>query len=48
MHQCLGRKYWIRAESTLADVEVCAMIKQGQMINSEGMAPLEQFYSLAV
>lgn len=47
MHQCLGWKSWIGAESTLAGVEVCDMIKKGQMINSEGMTPWEQFYSLA-
>ena len=47
MHQCLGWKSWIGAESTLSGVEVCSMIKQGQMINSEGMTPWEQFYSLA-
>ena len=47
MHQCLGLKSWIGAKSTLAGVEVCSMIKQGQMINSEGMTSWEQFYSLA-
>lgn len=47
MHQCLGWKSWIGAESTLAGIEVCSMIKQGQMMNSEGMTPWEQFYSLA-
>ena len=47
MHQCLGWKSWIGAESTLAGVEVCSMIKQGQMINSEEMTSWEQFYSLA-
>ena len=47
MHQCLGWKSWVGAESTLAGVELCSMIKQGQMINSEGMTPWEQFYSLA-
>lgn len=47
MHQCLGWKSWIGAESTLAGVEVCSIIKQGQMINSEEMTSWEQFYSLA-
>ena len=47
MHQCLGWKSWIGAESTLEGVEVCSMIKQGQMINSEEMTSWEQFYSLA-
>ena len=47
MHQCLGWKSWVGAKSTLAGVEVCSMIKQEQMINSEGMTSWEQFYSLA-
>jgi len=36
MHQCLGGKSWAGAESTLIGVELCSMIKQGQMIDSEG------------
>ncbi|WP_156801531.1 hypothetical protein [Psychromonas sp. CNPT3] len=47
MHQCLGWKSWVGAESTLACVEVDDMIKKGQMINSERMALWAQFYSLA-
>ena len=47
MHQCLGWKSWIGAESTLAGIELCSMMKKGQMIHSEGMTPWEQFYSLA-
>lgn len=47
MHQCLGWKSWEGAVSTLAGVELCAMIKQGQMINPENMTPWEQFYALA-
>jgi len=47
MHQCLGWKSWAGAESTLAGVEVCDMIKKWQMVNSAGMTPWEQFYSLA-
>ena len=47
MHQCLGWKSWSGAESTLAGVELCEMIKKGQMINSKNMTPWEQFYSLA-
>ena len=47
MHQCLGGKSWAGAESTLAGVELCSMLKQGQMIDSENMTPWEQFYSLA-
>jgi transposase-like protein len=35
MHQCLGWKSWIGAEATLAGVELCSMLKQGQMIDSE-------------
>ena len=45
MGQCLGWKYWAGAESTLAGVELCSMIKQGQMIGSEEMTVWEQFYS---
>lgn len=29
IHQCLGRKSWARAKSTLAGVELWSMIKQG-------------------
>ncbi|CED60694.1 transposase, IS6 family [Moritella viscosa] len=47
MHQCLGWKSWAGAESTLAGVELCSMLKQGQMTESENMTPWEQFYSLA-
>ena len=47
MHQCLGWKSWAGAKSTLAGVELCSMIKKGQMINSENLTPWEQFYSLA-
>ena len=47
MHQCLGWKSWAGAESTLAGVELCSMLKQGQMMKSENMTPWEQFYSLA-
>jgi len=47
MHQCLGWKSWTGAESTLAGVELCSMLKQGQMMESENMTPWEQFYSLA-
>jgi hypothetical protein len=47
MHQCLGWKSWIGAESTLAGVYVCAMIKQGQIINSEEITSWVQFYALA-
>ncbi|MBA6296587.1 IS6 family transposase [Colwellia sp. MB02u-9] len=47
MHQCLGWKSWARAEATLAGVELCSMLKQGQMIDSEYKAVWEQFYSLA-
>ena len=47
MHQCLGWKSWVGAESTLAGVELCSMLKQGQMIDSENKAVWEQFYSLA-
>ncbi|GIU52163.1 IS6 family transposase [Shewanella sairae] len=47
MHQCLGWKSWEGAESTLAGVELWAMIKQGQMNTTEKMTPWEQFYSLA-
>lgn len=46
MNQCLGWKSWIGVETTLAGVEFCLIIKQKQMVNSEGMAPSEQFYSL--
>ncbi|AQS36882.1 transposase [Shewanella psychrophila] len=47
MHQCLGWKSWKGAESTLAGVELCSMIKLGQMDTTEIMTPWEQFYSLA-
>ena len=47
MHQCLRWQSLISAELTLAGVEVCSMIKQGQMLNSKGITPWEQFYSLA-
>jgi transposase-like protein len=47
MHQCLEWKSWVGAESTLAGVELCSMIKQGQMIGPEDMTVWEQFYSLA-
>ena len=47
MHQCLGWKYWVGAEATLVGVELCSMLKQGQMINSEDKTVWEQFYSLA-
>jgi transposase-like protein len=47
MNQCLGWKSWAGAESTLAGVELCSMLKQGQMIGSEEMTVWEQFYSLA-
>ena len=47
MHQCLGWKSWAGAKSTLTGVELCSMIKKGQMINSENVSPWEQFYSLA-
>ena len=46
MHQCLGWKSWVGAESTLAGVEVCDMIKKGQLINSDELTPWDQFYSL--
>ncbi len=48
MHQCLGWKSWVGAESTLAGVEVCAMIKHGQMLDSEGMTPWDQFYEKVI
>ena len=38
---------WVGAEATLAGVELCSMLKQGQMIDSEDKAVWEQFYSLA-
>ncbi|MEY8241114.1 MAG: IS6 family transposase [Cycloclasticus sp.] len=47
MHQCLGWKSWVGAEATLAGVELCSMLKQGQMIDSEDKTVWEQFYSLA-
>ncbi len=47
MHQCLGWKSWVGAESILAGVEVCAMIKHGQMLDSEGITSWDQFYALA-
>ncbi len=47
MHQCLGWKSWAGVESTLAGVELCSMLKQGQMMESENMTPWDQFYSLA-
>jgi len=47
MHQCLGWKSWVGAEATLAGVELCSMLKQGQMIDSEDKSVWEQFYSLA-
>lgn len=47
MHQCLGWKSWLGAEATLAGIEVCDMIKKGQMIKAENMTPWEQFYALA-
>ena len=47
MHQCLGWMSWEGAESTLAGVELCSMIKQGQMNTTEKMTLWEQFYSLA-
>jgi transposase-like protein len=47
MHECLGWKSWVGAEVTLAGVELCSMLKQGQMIDSEDKAVWEQFYSLA-
>lgn len=47
MHQCLGWKSWLGAEATLAGIEVCDMIKKGQMIKAEKMTPWEQFYDLA-
>ncbi|AGH80958.1 transposase [Psychromonas sp. CNPT3] len=34
MHQCLGWKSWIGAESTLAGIELCSMMKQGQRHHS--------------
>jgi putative transposase len=47
MHQCLGWKSWVGAEATLTGVELCSMLKQGQMIDSEDKTVCEQFYSLA-
>jgi putative transposase len=47
MHQCLGWKSWEGAVSTLAGVELCDMIKKGQMKNAGSMTPWDQFYSLA-
>nr|WP_229381131.1 DDE-type integrase/transposase/recombinase [Shewanella psychropiezotolerans] len=47
MHQCLGWKSWEGAESTLADIELWSMIKQGQMDTTENITSWEQFYSLA-
>ena len=47
MGQCLGWKSWAGAKATLAGVEVWSMIKQGQMIDSEGMTSCDQFYALA-
>jgi putative transposase len=47
MHECLGWKSWVGAEVTLAGVELCSMLKQGQMIDSEDKAVWEKFYSLA-
>jgi len=38
---------WVGAEATLAGVELCSMLKQGHMIDSEDKAVWEQFYSLA-
>lgn len=46
MHQYLGWKSRTGAESTLAEVELRSMLKQGQMIESENTTPWEQFYSL--
>jgi putative transposase len=37
----------VGAEATLAGVELCSMLKQGQMIDSEDKTVWEQFYSLA-
>ncbi len=47
MHQCLGWKSWAGAESTLAGVELCSILKQGQMIDSKEMTPWDQFHFLA-
>jgi hypothetical protein len=38
MLKCLGWKSWVGAEATLAGVELCSMLKQGQMIDSEDKA----------
>ena len=35
MHQCLGWHSWVGAEATSAGVELCSILKQGQMIDSE-------------
>jgi hypothetical protein len=43
MHQCLGSKSWVGAEATLAGVELCSMLNQGQMIDSEDNAVWEEF-----
>ena len=47
MHQCLGWHAWGGAEAILAGIELCSMLKQGQMIDSEDKTVWEQFYSLA-
>jgi putative transposase len=47
MHQCLGWHAWVGAEATLAGVDLCSMLKQGQVIDSEDKTVWEQLYSLA-
>ena len=47
MHQCLGWKSDEGAKSTLADIELWLMIKNGQLDNPQGLAAWDELYSLA-
>ena len=42
-----GFKTFKSAEATIAGIELCHMIKKGQMKDSDGMSVWEQFYCLA-
>jgi putative transposase len=43
----MGFKAFHSAETTLAGIELCRMLKKGQHINSENAFAFEQFYALA-
>jgi len=43
----MGFKSFGSAKTTLAGIELCRMLKNGQHVDSKNLSPFEQFYALA-